>query len=201
MLSSENYFNIPESRFKLSLNEKTKIMELIDRSGSMIITTELSFVEPIITRYVLNIGLIIFQGAGYPSEEVIRQNILNKLSDYFISMRRRDRIPRSDLIAIVESVHGVDSVNITALSEEDEKVFASNPNAVGTRIDEFGDLIFDKSNIPVIRGGWTDRRGLRYEPGLDPEKPSCVNIVVKQVVNQTYNSMVNDQTKSNIVNS
>jgi hypothetical protein len=201
MRSDETYFTVPEERFLLTAEQQKKIMDLLDRSGSMVMTTEISFVAPVVSRYVLNIALIIFQGAGFPSEEVIRQSIYNRLADYFSKVRRRDRIPRSDLVAIIESVDGVDSVNLSILSEKDEAAISANPNATPTAVDEFGDIIINRDEIAIIRGGWSDRRGLSYEKGLDAEKPSCVNIVVKQVVNQSYNTQVNNSTVNTIKNS
>lgn len=198
MRSDETYFTVPEERFFLSESQQSKIMNLLDRSGSMIMTTELSFVQPVISRFVLNIALIIFQGAGYPSEEVIRQSIYNRLSDYFIKIRRRDRIPRSDLVSIIETVDGVDSVNLTILSQKDEAAIKIKSTSTPIAIDEFGDIIINKDEIAIIRGGWEDRRGLYYEKGLDVDKPSCVNIVVKNVVYQSYNSQVNQTSKDNI---
>lgn len=200
MRSDETYFTVPEERFFLTEAQQSKIMNLLDRSGSMVMTTELSFVTPVISRFVLNIALIIFQGAGYPSEEVIRQTIYNRLSDYFIKIRRRDRIPRSDIVALIENVEGVDSVNLSIISQKDEISLTADPLAVPVAVDEFGDIIIGKDEIAIIRGGWEDRRGLFYEKGLDAEKPSCVNIVVKRVVQQSYNSQVNQSTKDNIKN-
>lgn len=201
MLSNQNYFNVPENNFILTTTQQQKIMALINDSGQQIMTTELSFVQPVVSRFVLNIALIIFQGAGYPSQDVIIQTILSSLSTYFINIRRRDRIPRSDLITIIESVPGVDSVNLTAVSELDEKAISLNPNATPQYTDQFGDLLIANPNeIVLIRGGWSDRRGLYYQPGIDPNNPCCVNIVVNQVVSQTYNSMVNNNTVSTIVN-
>ena len=94
MSTSENYFTVDESRFMLTQAQKNKINNLIDRSGSKIATTEQVLVDPTISRYVLNIALIT---TDYHTEDSIRQSIIQKLSDYFISIRRRDRIPKSDL--------------------------------------------------------------------------------------------------------
>jgi len=204
--SNENYFSLEEERFLLSTYQKNKVYDLIDRSGSKIVTTIVQIVDPIISRYVINISLITFQGF---SEESIRQQVLQRLSDYFISIRRRDRIPRSDMIAILEGIEGIDSVNMSIISEKDELEYVKwnnlDPAIKGTippptpvGLDEFGDIIIKTKELPLIRGGFSDRRGVEYEPGLNIDKPSAVNIFVKDSVARTYNTSYNDNTKTDL---
>lgn len=206
MKSNENYFTIEESRFLLSTNQKNKVLDLIDRSRSKIVTTIVTLVDPVISRFVINIALITFQGF---SEESIRQQVLQRLSDYFIQIRRRDRIPRSDLISIIEGIDGVDSVNMSIISERDEieyrkwdgltddqKLTILPP--VPTAIDEFGDILIKPRDLPLIKGGWDDRRGITYETGINASKPSAVNIIIKDVVPMTYNTGYNANTKTDI---
>ena len=203
MKSNENYFTIEENRFLLSTYQKNKVLDLIERSGSKIVTTVVSIIDPQVSRYIINIALITYQGF---SEESIRQNILQRLSDYFISVRRRDRIPRSDLIAIIENVDGVDSVNMSIISERDEIAFinwqsANNPTIpmpTPTALDEFGDIIIKPKDLPLIRGGWRDRRGIEYETGISDEKPCAVNVIIKDTIPITYNTKFNNNTKTDL---
>jgi hypothetical protein len=95
--------------------------------------------------------------------------------------KRRDKIPRSDIISLVENVPGVDSVFCWFLSEENEKDKILNPNSkdlIG--LDEFGDVVMGKNEIVVLRGGWKDRGGIFYENSINHNKPSIVNIIVKK---------------------
>lgn len=204
--SNEDYFSVEESRFLLSTNQKNKVLDLIDRSKSKIVTTEISIIDPKVSRYVINIALITFQGF---SEDHIRQEVLQRLSDYFISIRRRDRIPRSDMIAILEGIEGIDSVNMSIVSERDELAYTKwnnltparklrIPAPTPTALDEFDDIIIGPRDLPLIRGGWNDRRGIKYETGINAEKPSAVNIIIKNTVPRTYNTNFNDVTKTNL---
>lgn len=211
MTSNENYFTLEESRFLLDSYQKDKVLTLIEDSGSKIVTTVVSIVDPVISRYVINIALIIFQGFA---EESIRQSILQRLSDYFIQIRRRDRIPRSDLISILESIDGIDTLNISIVSEKDELAWISYQSTLATTrtvagspalppptptgLDEFGDIIIGTKDLPLIKGGWADRRGIQYETGINSDKPSAVNIIIKNVVPRTYNTDFNDSTKIDI---
>jgi hypothetical protein len=198
--SSENYFDLDESEFKLTDNQKKKVLNLIEKSGSKVISTEISIVDPKITRYVINVALIIFETG--PSEDMIRQSITEKISDYFLSVRRRDRIPRSDLIAIIESVAGVDSVNINIVSEANEYMQSlaksKGVNMPLEGIDEFGDIIIEAGELPIIRGGWSDRNGVSYVKGIDEEKPCSINIQIRDTVPYNYNTEINSRSKNNI---
>lgn len=206
--TNENYFNIDEDRFLLTPYQKEKILTLIERSGSKIVSTECQIVDPVVSRFVVNIALIVYNDG--PAEDVIKQQIVERLSDYFLSVRRRDRIPRSDLISIIENIDGVDSVNISIVSEKDEyaaKLAATSKLSstvkkllANKRVDEFGDIIIQNTELPIIRGGWQDRRGVKYEKGISDDKPSSVNIVVKKVISRTYNTTVNAINKTNIRN-
>ena len=206
--SNEDYFSVEEGRFFLNTYQENKILKLIADSRSQIVTTVVKIVEPIVSRFVINIAIIVFNGY---SEDSIKLDILQRLSDYFISIRRRDRIPRSDLISIIENIEGVDSVNMNIVSEKDEiaqikwqsltpaqKVLVKSPKPIG--LDEFGDIIIKAKEIPIIRGGWKDRNGISYESGITADKPSAVNIIVKDVIATTYNTQFNNKTKINIKN-
>lgn len=203
MKSNENYFNIDESRFILTDYQKEKVLTLIERSGQKIMSTEVQIVDPLISRFVINIALIIFDDIP---QDVIKQDIISKLSEYFLTVRRRDRIPRSDLISIMENVQGVDSVNISIVSEIDEREYTlslTSGRSVYTpteppRIDEFGDILIQPGELAIIRGGWNDRRGITYDKDVDDSKPSSVNIMVKKVIHRTYNSNISQNTKNNL---
>lgn len=203
--SDENYFNIDESRFKLTKEQKLKVLELIERSGSKVVGTEVFIVDPKCSRFVINIAVIIFSDIP---EDQVKMQIQEKLSEYFLTVRRRDRIPRSDLISIIENVNGVDSVNISIVSEIDERQAVlqatnqrSSSNIEAPRIDEFGDIIIRDGELPIIRGGWADRNGVEYASGIDEDKPSALNVIVKDIVYKSYNTDVNTNNKNNLRNS
>lgn len=80
-------------------------------------STELQFVDPIIKKYAINVVLRTIE--GYDTG-IIRNQIRSKFNDYFLNVKRRDKIPKSDLVAIVEGIKGVDSVSIFFVSEENE---------------------------------------------------------------------------------
>lgn len=200
--SNDNYFNIDKSAFKLTTQQKEQVYNLIERSGSKVVGTEVQIVDPKCSRFVVNVAVIIFSDV---SESQVRITIEEKLSDYFLNIRRRDRIPRSDLIAVIEGVTGVDSVNISIVSEIDERQAIldatggrTSANIEAPRIDGFGDILIRDRELPIIRGGWVDRNGTEYESGIEEEKPGALNIIVTDIVHKSYNTDVNSNTKNNL---
>lgn len=173
--SADDYFTIPVSLFTLTADEKTKIYDLIENSGQKIMTSVLKILDPYISKYVMNINVVAYEGY---SKDSIRQAIISQCSDYFLKNRRRDRIPKSDLIRIIESVDGVDSVNVWFISEKNElfKSDSANSTKPDIGVDEFGDVIITRGELAVIRGGWSDRNGIVFEDSTSQAKPSSINI-------------------------
>ena len=105
----ENYFTCSEDRFKLTEDEKSNIIGLIDNSGQKIITVDNQIIDPVYVKFAMNIFIQMWSNYDFNS---VKSSIVSSVSDYLISNVRRDRIPVSDIIRIVESVDGVDSVSV-----------------------------------------------------------------------------------------
>jgi hypothetical protein len=194
--NTENYFSVPLAYFSLTDQEEQKVLDTIEDSGSKIVTTVVKIVEPDIKKYVINISLVIFEGY---SQDVIRASIVSNLSDYFLSLRRRDLIPSSDLVRIIESVEGVDSVNVSFLSEDNEISKKTNVSSPLIGLDDMGDIVIGNNELTVIRGGWADRNGIFYNDGIFDDRPGTVNIVVKRVSKQNTNTLLFQQNMDKIL--
>jgi hypothetical protein len=203
--NNADYFSVPVNLFTLTQEEKDKVYKFIEESGQKIVTTLVKIIDPVIKRYVININVTAFEGY---SKDAIRQEIISKCSDYFLKNRRRDRIPRSDLISIIESVAGVDTVNLWFVSEENE-VFKSNQlnaNEPDKGLDSFGDVIIGRGEYALIRGGWYGRPGpprtvprgqigggvstpggIFYSDSTSPDKPCSINIAFGKDTPKTLN--------------
>ena len=193
--SNETYFDIPLSRFKLTTAQRDRIYQLLDESGQKIVTTVVKILDPVIKKYVVNIALTIFEGND---PDTIKSQIVSILSDYFLNIRRRDKIPRSDLIAAIEGISGVDSVSLYFVGEANEAAKIQSPNSPDIGFDEFGDITMGKDEIVVISGGWEDRNGIYYDYGAGMNSLSSVNIDVRSIVPVTYNTRVNSILKSSL---
>ncbi len=205
LTSNEDYFSIPISSFLLTQAQKLAILNLIEDSGSMIATTVVKIVEPRISRYVGNAIITVFEGFD---PEIIKDKIQETISTYFINLKRRDKIPKSDMIALIESVPGVDSVSFYFVGQANEAYHATIDNLPNTSVselntnigfDEFGDIIIGRGELVVIRGGWNDRYGSSYEVGIVPGKPSALNISIKGIAPVTYLSELGAETKAQLI--
>jgi len=179
--SGSDYFNLPTSKFSLTDFQKTELLKYIERSGTKLISSEVKILDPIISRYVVNVSVIAFDDVA---NDVIKTDITNQIGNYFIRLSRNDRVPKSDLIKIIEEVNGVDSVSVTILSELNELAFAADPARSSTNLiglDEFNDIIIGRSELPVIRGGWTDRNGNAYQTAISDSALGALNIEIKPV--------------------
>ena len=90
---------------------------MLEESGRKILGSIISFVDPNFKRYSCNIWLNVWENFD---KSVIRENIVNKLSEFMASFKRLDFLPKSDLIAIIENIEGVDSLNLEFVSEDVE---------------------------------------------------------------------------------
>lgn len=179
--SGADYFSLPTTKFSLTEFQKSELLKYIERSGTKLISSDVKILDPVITRYVINISVIAFDDV---SGETVKNDITNRIGNYFIKLSRNDRIPKSDLIKIVEEVNGVDSVSIAIISELNEKAFKEDPNRDPTKLvglDEFNDIIMTPSEFPVVRGGWNDRDGNIYQVGLVDASLGALNIEIKPV--------------------
>lgn len=180
LTDAENYFTVPQTYFTLTAQEKDKVLTLIEDSGQKIVTTVVKIVDPVSKRYIMNVSLVTFDGY---SVATIRSQIVQAVSNYFLTSKRRDRIPKSDLIKIIESVEGVDSVNVSFMSELNEN--KPDPTSPLIGLDEFGDIVLEKDDLPLVRGGWTDSNGVYYEDGILENKPCSLNIEFKKTTKRT----------------
>lgn len=204
LTSNENYFNLVETDFILSDFQQTEILNLLQKSGQQIVGTEVKIVIPNISRYVINTILTIYEGYD---PTTVENAIVDIYSQYFLSIRRRDIIPRSDLVSLVDSIPGVDSVMIFFVSEENEKYItslsglpANDPRRdILVGLNSFGDIVIGQNDIAVISGGWSDSNGTYYDTGADLNKLSSVNISITGYTPVTYNTQVNAMNKASII--
>ena len=107
--SGNNYFTCSLDSFKLTNDEIVGIKQLIEDSGQQMITNDVEIISPKFPKFAINCFIQMWSGYEF---DTVKENIINAVSSYLIYNNRRDRIPISDLISVVESVNGVDSVTI-----------------------------------------------------------------------------------------
>jgi hypothetical protein len=215
LTSDVDYFSIPAVEFSMTAEEKEMTYEIINASGRQVVTAETRIIDPIIRKYALNVVIRYFDDFD---KDAIRIEIRKNLDEYFLNVNRRDRIPRSDIISIVENVEGIDSVNVFFISEvneeairngfyfipvygtdpvTDQRVLIENKKIVLKKgedpqlgLDSFGDVIIENNDLAIIRGGWKDRNGTYYEPIPEANKISSLNVFYKEAIaNNLYNKI------------
>ncbi len=117
--SNSDYFSTDIKNFYLDEEDKDAVYDVINKSGSQLISTELQIVDPIVTYYALNVFIRVFD--DIISEESIKAEIINAVGQYFLNIDRRDKIPRSDIIKIIEEIDGIDSVYVEFISGRNEE--------------------------------------------------------------------------------
>ena len=199
-----NYYSAPLESFSLSPNEKIAILDLIEESGQRVLTVDNAILDIQYPRFALNMSLVLWEGHEYDN---VREAILTVTSDYFLKNTRRDRLPVSDLIKIIEEVNGVDSVNVWFAAAKSNKTIYNTHYG----IDEYGDIILERkvtdawnNHIPVkdiyamFRGGFESVEGVYYEDGTSKDRLSTVNIQVRGFTPEDLNAKHNKAILNNI---
>ena len=210
--SDKDYFKLPEKEYFLTDDEKNAVIQALEDSGQMLISSEVYIVDPIIKRFAINVIIRYFETAN---KTAIRTDIRNIFGKYFLNINRKDIIPLSDLISIVEGVAGVDTCDVFFTTEENENAIkygyytttkqrwnnhTLRYEAVESRIyvptgddpqigfDDFGNIVVPENCLYIPRGGWRDRNGNYYTETPEDGKLGPLNIFFTDEVDDTiYN--------------
>lgn len=176
--NSLDYFGASLDKFIMNDYQKNKLLQYIEKSGSKLISTEIMILDPVVSRYVINVAIIVFDDVA---TEIIKRDIYYALGNFFVENTRRGRIPRSDLIKLIEEINGVDTVQVTLISEKNELAKLANPNAADVGTDSFNDILIEDNELAIIRGGFSDRYGNQYVEGLSEQALGAVNINIREI--------------------
>lgn len=195
-----DYFSLPINEMFFDANEYSAMAGVLQESGQQMVTTEVKFVEPKARYYSMDISVRYFE--GFRKEDIFN-DIRGVVSNYLLNVTRRDKLPKSDIIYILEEVEGVDAVNVIFVSKTEEtarrlgyyesittkvvpqqpvvledigngkqkfvffkkiqevelvNISANDPIPADVAgLDEYGDIIMEKEEVAVFRGGWLDR--------------------------------------------
>lgn len=203
-----NYFTVDLRAFELDNYEKRKIDQFLKSGGNIQLTKKYRIDSPKLSFYVMNINVISYSDALDVS---VNAQILERISEYFLNLKRIDRVPKLDIIRVLSSITDIHSVEIQFISKKNEDYHGENMRRMqasqnnynsnyNTNIStarpnpnydsnasygldpELGDILFEPDEIPVIRGGWTDRNGIQYQDVVDGLGMKSVNIYKKGTV-------------------
>lgn len=210
-----DYFTIDIRAFELDRYEKSKIDRYLRTSGTIQLTRKYKIDSPRLSYYVINIFVISYSDA---TDESVDVQILDKISEYFLDLRRIDRIPKLDIIRELSTINDIHSVDIQFISKKNEDYHRENMKIIKNKISDYetrynndisikkpvdydenlvlgldpvlGDIIFEPEELPIIRGGWYNRDDIFYSSDIDGNQMKSVNIIRKgKVDSKNRNSL------------
>lgn len=201
---NSNYFNINVDAFILDNYEKSKIDKYLKTGGNIQLTKKYKIVNPKLTYYIANIYVMPYSDA---SDESVNSQILEKLSSYFLNLSRVDRIPKLDLIRELSSISDIHSVDIQFVSKKNEDYHKKSIIDYQNQLNKYssgqqiapppsdyssnttlgldpilGDILFEPDELPIIRGGWSDRNDIYFSGDIDSNGLKTVNIIKKGTI-------------------
>ena len=202
LAKNQDYFSVPQEEMFFDDQEYEKMRKVLQDSGQQMVTTEVVFVKPKIRKYSMDVNVRFFEGF---TKDEISNAIRSKIDEYLLNVTRRDKLPKSDIVYILEEIEGIDAVNVRFIYETEETarrlgyfesktvqvvpqepvtlenvgngkqkyVFFKRIEEVNTvevdentvipeevvGLDRWGDIIMEKEEVAVFRGGWQDRDG------------------------------------------
>ncbi len=209
-----NYFDIDIRAFELDSYEKSKIDIYLRTGGNIQLTKRYQITSPTLSYYVMNVFIITYSDA---QDDSVNAQIYDKVSEYFLNFTRLDRVPKSDLVAQIASIYEIHSVDINFVSKKNEDYhrqqlineenkrnkFASkaalktnkpsstyDPNAQLGLDPVLGDIIFEPSEIPIVRGGWYDRNTVYYSDNIEDKGLRSINIIKKSSIDPSHRQQI-----------
>lgn len=209
-----DYFTIDIRAFDLDRYEKSKIDKYLRTSGNIQLTRKYKVVSPKLSYYTMNVFVIPYSDA---TDDSVNAQILDKISEYFLDLKRIDRIPKLDILRELSTIPDIHSIDIQFISKKNEDYHQSNninlqnkaivknsnltsdisrpkadpsynPREVKGLDPILGDIIFESDELPIIRGGWYDRNGTYYSDDINGGGLKSVNIIKKGVIDSKNKS-------------
>lgn len=197
-----DYFTLPLSNFILSDYEKKAIEKLFEDSGRLAIGTEVKVNTQLeLKQYAIICIVKAFENYDKAS---IRSSIRSSLNTYFLNINRFDYIPKSDIISILESVEGIDSLDIFFISAENEealrngyyikkteyinpethlkeyrseKVLLKEGEDPNLGMDVYGNITLSNESVCIIHGGFKDRNGNDISEDISSDSLNTLTVV------------------------
>ncbi len=201
-----NYFTIDKRAFELDTYEKSKLDQYLRTGGNIMLTKRYQIDSPILSYYIINIFIITYSDS---QDDSVNAQIQDKISEYFLNFTRLDRVPKSDLVSAISLISDIHSVDISFISKKNEDYHKENMQKDQNRRNEFaskaalklqrpnpnynpdtslgidpimGDIIFEPSEIPIIRGNFYDRNNIYYSDDIEDKGLKSINIIKKGTV-------------------
>lgn len=175
------YFDLTESDFKLSDNQKQSINNYIKNTGNQLAGVTYHICDPELCKYAIYIYLK-FKNNNY-EKEFISNSVRKLIGEFFTDIKSDSFIPKSDIIQLLKNnIKDLDSVDVYFLSEKNEtalqtrqyeKIEKTLDPSIGTYkvnkttvylypgenpnlgLDEHGNIYLESDEqFPVLMSGW-----------------------------------------------
>ena len=201
---NSDYFTIDIAAFSLDDYEISKIDKYLKTTGIIQLTKRYKITNPTLSYYVMNIFVIPYSDV---TDESLSAQILSVISNYFLNLNRIDRIPKVDLVKAISNITDIHSVDLQFVSKKNEDYHKEAIINLQNQMSQFadpgssplaplnyqsntnlgidpilGDILFEASEIPIIRGGWSNRNDMMYSNDINSSGLKSVNIIKKGVV-------------------
>jgi len=200
-----NYFNIPFDVFYLDDNEKQKVMSYLKTMGIISITSNVIIIQPKISLYVINIYIRRHKTDVKDNIKNMVIDIVSDY--FISNQRFDRIVKSDIIRTIKNRVSSIDSVNVEFVCKKNEdyhrdgkKSIGSNHNVLEDEINIIknnkvfkkkqydpsviigidgvqGDIVVEKDELPVLRGGWIDRNEIYYNNIPVHNSMSSINII------------------------
>lgn len=203
---NSNYFSVSKDAFELDSYEKAKIDKYLRTGGNIMLTKRYQIDSPSLSFYVLNVFIMTYSDA---IDDNVNAQIYDKISEYLLNFNRIDRIPKVDIVKELSTISDIHSVDISFVCKKNEDYHKQAKTNADNKLNQFasaeqvnlvrpdpnynpkevkgidpilGDIIFEPSEIPIIRGGWVDRNGIYFSDNIDEVGLKSVNIIKKGTI-------------------
>lgn len=195
-----NYFTVPISAFILDSYEKKKVDNYLRSNGLIMLTKKYIISSPKLSYYSINIFVIPYSDV---TDDSVNSQILATISSYFFNFSRIGRIPKLDIVALLANILDIHSVDVQFVCRKNEDYHREQMTKQKNQSNQFGtdalgntynpstligldpvlgDIIFEADEVPIIRGGWSDRNGSYYSDDIEYNGLRAVNIFKQGVV-------------------
>jgi hypothetical protein len=203
---NSNYFSVSKDAFELDTYEKAKIDKYLRTGGNIMLTRRYQIDSPALSYYVINVFIITYSDA---IDDNVNSQIYEKISEYFLNFNRMDRVPKVDIVKELATITDLHSIDISFICKKNEDYHRQAKIDAENKVNQFtsaeqvnlvrpnpsynpkevrgidpilGDIIFEPSEIPIIRGGWVDRNSVYFSDNIDESGLKSVNIIKKGTV-------------------
>jgi len=140
----QDYFNMNRNDIVLSDVTKTRLLGLINSQRSQNIDVVIK--DPVVKSYSMVVKADVYKTSGSDLTKM-KEDIRTVISNSMLKMRRTNKIPKSDIVKLVDDMNIVDSVDVEFIVEDQ------------SMLDSIGNIIVKNKEIALPSNNFIDGNG------------------------------------------